>query len=320
MAVPSSGQLRLRGDIALEVDGSTTGLNVSLRLLSSSAGFSTPDTMSEFYGYSSYTAPSVQTWAASNITGTSMTVIGYFQRASVDSPSITQRGFYFGTNPNMLSNPRYTNVTWPGGNGFYMNRTGLNTGTTYYMWAFVVDSVQETVGSVVSQTTNAAFSPQFYSFNESGSGLERYRISGYIDVSLQYYNPDTGSYVQHGSYYTSGSGFRGLNGMTKSGNTGVHCINSRNLRYDKVTATSSTTRTSTGMTQCGHTASYPARYMTSRAWSVSSNGFSPGYSVNVINSFPGQSTWEVFNGGSTSWSAGSTLNLYYYFNYTTNAA
>ena len=59
MAVPSSGQLRLRADIALEVDGDATGTNVSLGTLSNDAGFTDPDNMSEFYGYSSVTAPSV---------------------------------------------------------------------------------------------------------------------------------------------------------------------------------------------------------------------------------------------------------------------
>ena len=51
MPVPSSGQLSLRNDIALEVGGSSTA-NISLRNLSSAVGFSTPDAMSEFYGYS----------------------------------------------------------------------------------------------------------------------------------------------------------------------------------------------------------------------------------------------------------------------------
>jgi len=52
MAIPSSGQLRLRADIALEVDGSATGTNVSLGTLSDTAGFAAPDAMSDFYGYS----------------------------------------------------------------------------------------------------------------------------------------------------------------------------------------------------------------------------------------------------------------------------
>lgn len=53
MAVPSSGQLRLRADINLEVEGNDTDDNVSLGTLSDAADLTTPpDQMSEFYGYS----------------------------------------------------------------------------------------------------------------------------------------------------------------------------------------------------------------------------------------------------------------------------
>lgn len=51
MAVPSSGQLREYADIGVELGVAQT--NVSLRGMSQTAGFSTPDAMSEFYGYSS---------------------------------------------------------------------------------------------------------------------------------------------------------------------------------------------------------------------------------------------------------------------------
>ena len=53
MAVPSSGQLRLRADINQEINGNDTDTNVSLGTLSDDAGFDAPDTMSDFYGYSS---------------------------------------------------------------------------------------------------------------------------------------------------------------------------------------------------------------------------------------------------------------------------
>lgn len=53
MAVPSSGQLRLRADINQEINGNDTDDNVSLGTLSNDAGFTEPDNMSEFYGYSS---------------------------------------------------------------------------------------------------------------------------------------------------------------------------------------------------------------------------------------------------------------------------
>lgn len=49
MALPSSGQLSLN-DIRAELSAAST--NVSLRSMSSTAGKSTPDAVSEFYGYS----------------------------------------------------------------------------------------------------------------------------------------------------------------------------------------------------------------------------------------------------------------------------
>jgi hypothetical protein len=52
MPIKTSGQLSLRDDIRAEVGGATT--NVSLRSLSASVGFSSPDAMSEFYGYSAF--------------------------------------------------------------------------------------------------------------------------------------------------------------------------------------------------------------------------------------------------------------------------
>ena len=52
MPVKSSGQLSLRYDILAEVGGASY-VNLSLRTMSSRAGFATPDAMSEFYGYSS---------------------------------------------------------------------------------------------------------------------------------------------------------------------------------------------------------------------------------------------------------------------------
>ena len=53
MAVPSSGQLREYADIGVELGVAQS--NVSLRGMSNTAGFSSPDAMSEFYGYSAAT-------------------------------------------------------------------------------------------------------------------------------------------------------------------------------------------------------------------------------------------------------------------------
>jgi hypothetical protein len=50
MAIKTSGQLSLRYDIAAEISGLTS--EISLRKQADAAGFSSPDAMSEFYGYS----------------------------------------------------------------------------------------------------------------------------------------------------------------------------------------------------------------------------------------------------------------------------
>ena len=67
MAVPSSGQLRLRADINQEINGNDSDSNVALGTLSNDAGFDEPDTMSEFYGYSSETAPDVNNASNTNV-------------------------------------------------------------------------------------------------------------------------------------------------------------------------------------------------------------------------------------------------------------
>lgn len=63
MALPSSGPLSFSA-IAGELGVSLS--NVSLRSMSATAGFSTPDAVSEFYGYSNITYSYYGTWAAND--------------------------------------------------------------------------------------------------------------------------------------------------------------------------------------------------------------------------------------------------------------
>ncbi len=63
MALPGSGQLSL-GDIGGELGLSLS--NLSLRSMSSTAGFSTPDAVSDFYGYSNLTYTYHANYAASD--------------------------------------------------------------------------------------------------------------------------------------------------------------------------------------------------------------------------------------------------------------
>lgn len=218
MAVPSSGQLRLRGDIALEVDGSATGSNVSLRSLSESAGFSTPDTMSELYGYSSSTAPLVSTSSASSIKETTMRINGNV--SSDGGATITQRGFYFGRSTNMTSN---TKIVISGTTGSYLyNASNLVANANYYIWAFATNSKGTTYGSRITARTAAVYSPTYYVLN---------KYQGEQTISL-YGNSGT-HYHHYRQYYvspTTGTAFVFFNNtITKSGGT----YSSSKYRYDR---------------------------------------------------------------------------------------
>jgi len=162
MAVPSSGQLRLRADIALEVDGSATGDNVSLGTLADTAGFTTPpDTMAEFYSYTACTVPSVTTNSSSGTTINSMTANGNV--TSDNGCSITERGFYFGTSSNYASNGKYTVSGTTG--SFSRGFGGLNSSTTYYATAYAINSQGETRGSTTGNTTTTPITYTGYSTN-----------------------------------------------------------------------------------------------------------------------------------------------------------
>lgn len=64
MAVPSSGELELYGDIGTELGVAQS--NVTLHGMSQTAGFTPPDAMSEFYGYSNITTTTLNPSDISN--------------------------------------------------------------------------------------------------------------------------------------------------------------------------------------------------------------------------------------------------------------
>ena len=155
MAVPSSGPLRLRNDINLEVNDNVTDTNVALHQLSIDAGFSTPDSMGDFYGYTSVYAPSVTTNAATSVTDTAMTLNG---NVTDDGKENVSRGFYHGTNgTTSTSNTKYTLGGTQSTGTFACTRTGLSYGTAYYFWAFACNSAGETIASRVQ--SNTAYPP-----------------------------------------------------------------------------------------------------------------------------------------------------------------
>ena len=183
MPVPDSGQLRLRADIALEVDGSDTGTNVSLGTLSNTAGFTEPDTMSEFYGYSSFTAPTITANVSfSSVSSSGMTVS--FSYANTDGANL-ESGFYFGTSTNMTSNTFYsegnsTSTSRSPGRAF----TGLSGSTTYYCWGVVRDTESparftELATTMGTQATSQPTLPSFTTQNVQVANSED-RTNQYI--------------------------------------------------------------------------------------------------------------------------------------------
>lgn len=106
MPLPSSGTLSLN-DIRVELGLAQS--NVSLRSMSNTAGFSTPDAVSEFYGYPP--TPNYRTFAIVNFPTTSGEVCSirdednltlYFEEAGGDgSPGCPNTGVYVFEDPGL---------------------------------------------------------------------------------------------------------------------------------------------------------------------------------------------------------------------------
>jgi len=171
MALQSSGPISIT-DIRTELGSSS----YSLRTLSAAAGFSIPDAMSEFYGYSSAVAPSVTTNSASSVTTSSMTLNGNV--TSDGGATVTARGFYFGTNSNVTANPSYSSGSGTG--AFSLSRTGLSAGTTYYFAAYATNSAGTTVGSTVSQATSFNYTFEDQGWDVYGSSGNTYTTNAYL--------------------------------------------------------------------------------------------------------------------------------------------
>ena len=163
MAVPSSGQLRLRADIANEVDGSDTGTNVSLGTLSNTAGFAEPDKMSDFYGYTSVVAPTCSVDSES-VTSTGLTVRGTLTNNGGESIGTGSMKIYFGTNSTVTSNTQYsvshsTGSSGASGSTYTYAATGLTAETTYYFAYKATNSAGTTTSSTGSRTTPLPANP-----------------------------------------------------------------------------------------------------------------------------------------------------------------
>lgn len=187
MSVPSSGELKLYGDIWNSFNSPSQGQN-SLHSASIYAGFSTPDAMSDFYGFVDAVAPTVTTSAASGVGTSNFTANGNV--TSDGGGAITERGFYFGTNSSSPTNN--TKYTVSGTTGaFSRSFTGLSY-ATYYYWAFATNVAGTTYGSMVSQAPTLVTPGTFYT-----AVMTRTTCVG--SQYHQWYSPQSGGFVTNAS-------------------------------------------------------------------------------------------------------------------------
>lgn len=167
MAVPNSGELKLWKSIWNDEIGGSKGEN-SLHSASVYAGFSTPDALSDFYGWSDVEPASAGTCAASSVQFNSMTANG--RVISDGGGNVSARGFRFGTNNNATSNPAY--AVGSGTGNFNRSFTSLSSSTTYRMWAYATNEAGTALGGQVSQATQAPVNYSGTPFTYSGNGAQ----------------------------------------------------------------------------------------------------------------------------------------------------
>ena len=211
MALPASGPLALYVDIRAEEISKEPNLSVDdfgLREVSLSAGFTQPDHMSEFYGYSSvmpitFTANPVEL----SKNDVSINVRQNANTFDNGNGTISSRGFYFGTSTNRASNTRYQVDTSNSLGQFDKGWGSLSGGTTYRIWAYVENEVGESYSSMVSITTLPAVS-----LNVTANVGTQFYIDGYTSSAVHNWSWGDlrGQHQYEHPYY----------GMTTTGNRG----------------------------------------------------------------------------------------------------
>ena len=160
MAIPNSGPLGLRATIGNEFYGNVTGSDISIHEMSQAEGYSTPDTFSEFYGYSS---------------AVTITLDGGQSRTGAPGAS------GFGTmnyNVNAPSNKGFTNsdaqnAAISSGLPAAFQANFVRTGTSVGRWDFTTPDGNFPDASYALQTTNMSIqnpSTPIYTFNVNGGG------------------------------------------------------------------------------------------------------------------------------------------------------
>ena len=170
MPLPESGPISM-SQVATELGYDLT--DISLHDMGETIGIESgnPVSMSAFYGIAG-SIPTVQTNTPTSVGSTGMVLNGNI--TDQGASSITERGFYFGTNANYASNTKY--ITAGTSTGAYTNtRTGLTAGTTYYATAYATNTQGEARGSTVSQATTGG--------SITSGSLMRYGTTSYADTA-----------------------------------------------------------------------------------------------------------------------------------------
>jgi len=227
MPVPSSGELKLWDAIWNDEIGGSKGDN-SLHSASIYAGFSTPDAMSDFYGWSDVEAPSVTSSAATSVTQSSMTINGNV--TSLGGAANVTRGFYFGTSTTYTSNTKYTLSGTQGTGAFSRSMTGLSAGTTYYFNAWAANSAGETVSNQTSRTTFVNFSPSLRNYWTHVGQVGSFNAPQNRSAHTQHHNPNIGYITYQGqtnlnNYNMSGTEYNNTRsrGYTSAGFPQASC-------------------------------------------------------------------------------------------------
>jgi len=212
MAVPLSGELKLWNTLWNSELGGTKGEN-SLHSASVYAGFSTPDALSDFYGWSDVEAPTVTTENVSNVQVNSQRINGNVTSTGNEA---VNRGFWHGTSTNRTSNTKYTlGGTQNSTGGFNCTRTGLSQGTTYYNWAFACNSVGEAVGG--RKNANTGYPPYTPNYQQAGRICGQTSVNHYPTSTQQFQNPSHSGKGCVGWYNPYSGGANNLKNCTISG-------------------------------------------------------------------------------------------------------
>lgn len=226
MAVPSSGELKLWDTLWNQELGGSQGEN-SLHSASVYAGFSTPDALSDFYGWSDVEPPTVVTGNATSVTANSMVLNGNVTSTGNQDVS---RGFYHGTNANAASNnPKYTVSGTQGTGAFSFTRGSLSYNVTYYFWAWASNDAGETIASRNQATTNVpSFSPQTTTFQDRTVFSTSPFSQGSASITVQYLNPYTSTYAGLWNVYSGNAGIKVDTGQPSPYNVTSRVVNYRN--------------------------------------------------------------------------------------------